>query len=155
TTSLYRVRSSRSPEGLQFAQLILKLPAGALTALFGVVLLQSGILPPLSAVADARLAAYAVIFGFAQEAFTHFVDRRARNLLSNTRPLDKQNTWLAACWPPVRCAVCACDNFLYVLNGPPSARRAVRPWPGSGYGRGIHQRRRSDRRGSRRRRLGP
>ena len=91
TTSLYRLRSSRSPEGLQLAQLMLKLPAGALTALFGVVLLQSGILPPMSAVASSRLAAYAVIFGFAQEAFTHFVDRRASNLLSKTEPLSNEN----------------------------------------------------------------
>jgi hypothetical protein len=90
TASLYRLHSSRSPEGLQLAQLMLKLPAGALTALFGVVLLQSGILPPLTAVASSRLAAYAILFGFAQEAVTHFVDRRANNLLSKTEPLDNE-----------------------------------------------------------------
>jgi hypothetical protein len=91
TTSLYRLRASRSPEGLPLAQLMLKVPAGALTALFGVVILQSGILPPLNAVASSKLAAYAVIFGFAQEAFTHFVDRRASNLLSKAEPLDNEN----------------------------------------------------------------
>jgi hypothetical protein len=91
TASLYRLRSSRSLERLQFAQLMLKLPAGALTALFGVVLLQSGILPPLKAVSNSQLAAYAVIFGFAQEAFTHFVDRRASDLLSKSEPFNKED----------------------------------------------------------------
>jgi hypothetical protein len=88
TAGLRRLRTSRSPAGLQLAQLVLKLPAGALTALFGIVLLQSGIIPPLSAVANARLAAYAVIFGYAQEALTHFIDRRAANLLQKSEPLD-------------------------------------------------------------------
>jgi hypothetical protein len=84
--NLYRLRASRSPLGLQFAQMVLKLPAGALTALFGIVLLQSGILPPLSTAPNSKLAAYAVIFGFAQEALTHFVDRRAGQLLSRSEP---------------------------------------------------------------------
>ncbi len=87
-TGLYRLRSSRFPAGLQLAQLVLKLPAGALTALFGVVLLQAGIVPPLRAVSNAKLAAYAIIFGFAQEAFTHFVDRRAGHLLLKSESID-------------------------------------------------------------------
>jgi hypothetical protein len=88
-TVLFRLRSFSSAAGLQFAQLILKLPAGALTALFGIVLLQSEIVPPLSAVSDAKLAAYAIIFGFAQEAVTHLVDRRASDLLLKAEPLDR------------------------------------------------------------------
>ena len=39
------------------------------------------------------------------------------------------------------------DNYLYVLNGTPSARRAVRPWPGSEHGRRVHPGRALDRRG--------
>jgi hypothetical protein len=66
--------------------LILKLPAGALTALFGVVLLQSEIIPPLGPASNEKLAAYAIIFGFAQEALTHFVDRRASDLLQKSEP---------------------------------------------------------------------
>lgn len=86
TAGLSRLRSSTSPYRLQVAQSILKLPAGALTALFGIILLQSGILPPLTAVHDSTLAAYASIFGFAQEALTHFIDRRANDLLSKPEP---------------------------------------------------------------------
>jgi hypothetical protein len=87
TAGLPRLRSSRSPYGLQVAQSVLKLPTGALTALFGIVLLQSGILPPLTTVHDSTLAAYAGIFGFAQEALTHFIDRRASDLLLKAEPL--------------------------------------------------------------------
>jgi hypothetical protein len=87
-TVLFRLKPYSSPAGLQFVQLVLKLPAGALTALFGTVLLQSEIVPPLSAVSDAKLAAYAIIFGFAQEALTHLVDRRASDLLLKAEPLE-------------------------------------------------------------------
>jgi hypothetical protein len=85
--SLRRLRSSRDPAGLHLAQLALKLPAGALTAVFGVVLLQASILPPLTSVSDDKLAAYAVLFGFGQEALTRFVDQKSGEILDNAKPL--------------------------------------------------------------------
>jgi hypothetical protein len=83
--SLRSLRSSPDPMGLLAAQLALKPAAGAAIAVFGVVLLQSGILPPLQAVEVRQLAAYAIVFGFAQEAFTAMVDRQAARLLDATR----------------------------------------------------------------------
>jgi len=83
---LRRMRTSRDPAGLHLTQLALKLPAGAMTALFGVVLLQSGIVPPLKPVASGQIAAYAVLFGFAQEALTRFVDRQSARILDNAKP---------------------------------------------------------------------
>jgi hypothetical protein len=85
--SLRRLRTSRDPAGLHLAQLALKLPAGALTALFGVVLLQSGILP-LSPATSGQIAAYAVLFGFAQEAITRFVDQQSGRILEGALPLS-------------------------------------------------------------------
>jgi hypothetical protein len=85
---LWRLRSSRQPSGLQLAQLALKVPAGALTALFGVLLMQGGIVVQLTAVQARQVPAYAILFGFAQEALTRFVDGKAAQLLDDAKPLS-------------------------------------------------------------------
>ena len=83
--ALRRINGFRGPYGLQFAQIALKLPAGAFIALFALVLLQSAILPPLASVAGGKLAAYAALFGFAQESVTRMVDQQAGRLLGAAR----------------------------------------------------------------------
>jgi hypothetical protein len=83
--ALRRINGFRGPYGLQFAQIALKLPAGAFIALFALVLLQSAILPPLASVAGGKLAAYAALFGFAQETVTRMVDQQAGRLLGAAR----------------------------------------------------------------------
>jgi hypothetical protein len=83
--ALRRINGFRGPYGLQFAQVALKLPAGAFVALFALVLLQSAILPPLASVAGGKLAAYAALFGFAQESVTRLVDQQAGRLLGAAR----------------------------------------------------------------------
>lgn len=91
--ALRRINGFRGPYGLQFAQIALKLPAGAFIALFALVLLQSAILPPLSTVAGGKLAAYAALFGFAQESVTRVVDQQAGRLLGAARSSsDPQKT---------------------------------------------------------------
>jgi hypothetical protein len=87
---LRNVRGAFQPIGLQLAQIALKLPAGALTALAGVVLLQAALTPTTQAVSAGKIAALAVIFGVAQEALTAFVDRTAARILDKTRtPSDR------------------------------------------------------------------
>ena len=66
-------------------QTALKPPAGAIIALFGLLILQSSLLPGLALVDDKALAAYAALFGFAQESVTSLVDRQARQLLGRAR----------------------------------------------------------------------
>jgi hypothetical protein len=83
--ALRRINGFRGPYGLQFAQIALKVPAGAFIALFALVLLQSAILPPLASVAGGKLAAYAALFGFAQESVTRMVDQQAGRLLGAAR----------------------------------------------------------------------
>ncbi|HEY0638085.1 MAG TPA: hypothetical protein VGD67_10595 [Pseudonocardiaceae bacterium] len=91
-----RMRGSRDPAGLHLAQLALKLPAGALTAVFGIVLLQAEIVPPLARIGSDRIAAFAILFGFAQEAFTVFVDRRSEKMLADAGPLTSPGEARAA-----------------------------------------------------------
>lgn len=81
-----RLRLTSRPSSLQIAQLVLKPIAGGAVALFAIVLLQGGLIKQLSPVADNAIAAYAVLFGFAQEILTRAIDRRAGTLLDTAKP---------------------------------------------------------------------
>lgn len=86
--SLRRLTSTRHPARLHLWQLLLKIPAGAITAVFGIVFVQAAIVPSTKAVGVGQLAAYAVLFGFAQEAATSLVDRQAGRLLEQAETID-------------------------------------------------------------------
>jgi hypothetical protein len=76
------------------AQAALKPVAGAATALFGVLLIQSQLLvAPAKEKSEALLVAYAALFGFSQQLFTRFVDKKAVELLGGQadKPKDKKN----------------------------------------------------------------
>lgn len=61
---------------------LLKPVAGAATALGGVLLLQANLLiRPAGTNAESVLLAYALLFGFSQQLFTQFVDKRAGDLI--------------------------------------------------------------------------
>ncbi len=68
-------------------QLVLKTFAGAATALAGVMLVVSGLIPGLVFESDAAILGYAVFFGIAQQAVTGAVDRRANTLAEKTPDL--------------------------------------------------------------------
>ncbi len=57
-----RAADRRSAGGRPSPQIALKLPAGALTALVGVILLQAALTPTTQAVAVGKIAAIAVRF---------------------------------------------------------------------------------------------
>jgi hypothetical protein len=89
---LRNLRGVTQPIGLQLAQIALKIPTGALTALTGVVLLQAALTPSTQPVPTGKLAAFAIIFGLAQEALTGFVDRTAGQLLDKGKTLGEKTT---------------------------------------------------------------
>jgi hypothetical protein len=86
--ALRRLRTSAGPFGLHAVQATLKVPAGALIALLLVLVLQSGVVDQLQVVDTSQLAAFAALFGFAEEAATRFVDRRANAMLDRADPLS-------------------------------------------------------------------
>jgi hypothetical protein len=80
-----RLRGHSAPLSMGVAQIAIKLPAGALVALFVVLVLQAGIATDIEIVRSAsQLAGYAAIFGFAEEAATRWADRKAAELLGQT-----------------------------------------------------------------------
>lgn len=88
--SIRGIRGSSEPYGLPVALAALKLPTGAITAVLGLLLMRGRFIPGLSALdTSAQILAWAIIFGYAQELFTRFVDQQAHTVLNTVRGADK------------------------------------------------------------------
>ena len=84
--SLNNIRGTTSPYSLPIALAVLKLPTGALTAIVAVLLMRGEFIPGLNALdSSAQILAWAVVFGYAQQAFTYLIDRQAHTVLNNSR----------------------------------------------------------------------
>src|SRR4051794_18877452 len=82
-TALRGIQGTSTPYGVPFAVAVLKLPSGALTAAFGLLLMRADFVPGLSALdTPAQIFGWAIVFGYAQQLFTRFVDARAQTVLS-------------------------------------------------------------------------
>jgi hypothetical protein len=80
--AIRKVEGTSTPYGLPVAVAVLKLPTGALTALLGLLLMRGGFVPGLSALdSSAQILAWAIVFGYAQQLFTQFVDSQAQTVL--------------------------------------------------------------------------
>lgn len=81
--ALSKVPADFSPFNLPVQQALLKLVVGALTAVVGIVVVQSGIIDAATSSADsfAELLVLAIVFGAGQQAVTRFVDARAAEIL--------------------------------------------------------------------------
>jgi len=81
-TAVRNVRGTSTPYGLPVALAVLKLPTGALTALLGLLLMRGGFVPGLSALdSPGQILAWAIVFGYAQQLLTRFVDTQAQTVL--------------------------------------------------------------------------
>lgn len=80
--ALRNVQGTSTPYSLPLALAALKLPTGALTALLGLLLMRGGFVPGLSALdSSAQIIAWALVFGYAQQLLTRFVDSQAQTVL--------------------------------------------------------------------------
>ncbi|MFB4313873.1 hypothetical protein [Actinomadura sp. 21ATH] len=85
-SALRRIRGTSTAFGIPVALAMLKLPTGALTAVLGLLLMRGGFVPGLSALdSSAQIIGWAIIFGYSQELFTKFVDRRGQDVLDGIR----------------------------------------------------------------------
>jgi hypothetical protein len=84
------IRGSSEPYGLPLALAVLKLPTGAITAFLGLLLMRGQFVPGLSALdTPAQILAWALVFGYAQQLFTRFVDQQAHTVLDSVRGADR------------------------------------------------------------------
>jgi hypothetical protein len=78
------------PLDLPVALAVLKLPTGAITAFLGLLLMRGQFVPGLSALdTPAQILAWALVFGYAQQLFTRFVDQQGQTVLDNVRGADR------------------------------------------------------------------
>jgi hypothetical protein len=76
--------SNPTPYNVGIPLALLKIPVGALTALAGIVLLAGDFVPGFSAIdKQSQILGYALVFGFAQQFFTRYLDDRAENLIAS------------------------------------------------------------------------
>jgi hypothetical protein len=82
--SVRKMASCAAPYDVPLALALLKVPTGALTAVAGILLLGGGFVPGLSELDTQRqILAYALVFGYAQQLATRFLDDRATTLLTD------------------------------------------------------------------------
>ena len=80
--ALRSIEGTSTPYSLPVAAAVLKLPTGALTAVFGLLLMRGGFIPGLSALdSSAQIIAWAIVFGYSQQLLTRFVDQQANTVL--------------------------------------------------------------------------
>jgi hypothetical protein len=95
-TALRRLHGTSTPFSIPLALALLKLPSGALTAALGLLLMRADFVPGLSALdTPAQIIGWAVIFGYAQELFTRFVDQRAQTVISTGGATPSPNPGVA------------------------------------------------------------
>jgi hypothetical protein len=81
--AIRNLQGTSTPYSVPVALSLLKLPAGALTAIIGILLVRSEFIPGLSQLDNQpQVLAYAFVFGISQLIFTRYVDDRAQEVLS-------------------------------------------------------------------------
>jgi hypothetical protein len=84
TLAVQKLRGTAAPYSVPVALAFFKLPAGALTAIAGLLLLKGDFVPGFSQLdSQGQILAYAIVFGVAQHLVTRFVDQRADDMLSS------------------------------------------------------------------------
>jgi hypothetical protein len=93
TFTVQKLRGTSTPYGVPVALAILKLPAGALTAITGLVLLYGKFVPGLSELdSQGQILAYAIVLGIAQHLVTRFVDQKAQDVLGSVPSKERSST---------------------------------------------------------------
>jgi hypothetical protein len=84
TLAVQKLRGTAAPYAVPIALAFFKLPAGALTAIAGLLLIKGDFVPGFSQLdSQGQILAYAIAFGVAQHLVTRFVDQRADDVLSS------------------------------------------------------------------------
>jgi hypothetical protein len=80
--SIRNVRGTSTPYDVPAALAMLKIPLGAFTAILALVAIRANLVPGLSNVdSQQQILAYALVFGFAGQALSWPLDRRAQRLI--------------------------------------------------------------------------
>jgi hypothetical protein len=93
TLAVQKLRGTAAPYAVPVALAFFKLPAGALTAIAGLVLIKGDFVPGFSQLdSQGQILAYAIVFGVAQHLVTRFVDQRADDVVSSLPSKERPAT---------------------------------------------------------------
>jgi hypothetical protein len=98
TFAIQMLRTTPTPtsKDLKVSLAFLKLPAGALTAIGGLILIHGQFIPGLTDLdSQGQILAYAIVLGVAQQLVTRFIDQKAEDVLAavpskGRRPMSAQ-----------------------------------------------------------------
>ncbi len=80
--AIRRLQGTSTPYSIPVTLSLLKLPAGAVSAVVGILLVQGSFVPGLSQLDNQpQILAYAFLFGIAQQLVTRLVDQQAQDIL--------------------------------------------------------------------------
>lgn len=106
--SIRNLTGTSTPYDVPVALAMLKVPLGAFTAILALVAIRGGFVPGLSNLdSQEQILAYALVFGFAQQALSRLLDQRAQALMEGlpggtaTEPAPSTSTQPAAPLEPV------------------------------------------------------
>ncbi|MFE2990532.1 hypothetical protein [Streptomyces sp. NPDC059262] len=84
--SLRNMQGTATPYMVPICLLLLRLPVGALAAIFGLLVIQGGFVPGFSNLdSGAQVLAWALVFGVAQESVTRLIDQQGKKVIGNVR----------------------------------------------------------------------
>ncbi|HWJ84704.1 MAG TPA: hypothetical protein VNR62_04700, partial [Cellulomonas sp.] len=83
--AMRRASPGSSPYRITPALSLVRVPLGGLTAVVGVMLVQSGEVPGVSLTSASQVAVFALLFGFSQELVTRLLESRARVVQDATK----------------------------------------------------------------------
>jgi hypothetical protein len=87
--SIRNLKGTTSPYDVPVALAVIKVPLGAFTAIVALVAIRADFVPGLSALdSQEQILAYALVFGFAQQLFTQYLDKQAQTLLEHLPSKD-------------------------------------------------------------------
>ncbi|MFI9202799.1 hypothetical protein [Streptomyces sp. NPDC053048] len=84
--SLRHIQGTSTPYMVPMVLMLLRLPAGALSAFIGLLLIRGSFVPGLTNLdTSGQILAWAAFFGVAQEAITRMIDDQGNRVLANVR----------------------------------------------------------------------
>ena len=87
--SIRNIKGNSTPYNVAVGLALLKFPAGALTALGGLIAIGGQLIPGLTALdTQPQILAYGLLFGYAQQLLTGLIDKRAMSLLDSVPSKD-------------------------------------------------------------------
>jgi len=93
TLTVQKLRGTAAPYAVPVALAFFKLPAGALTAIAGLLLIKGDFVPGFSQLdSQGQILAYAIVFGVAQHLVTRFVDQRADDVVNGLPSKERPAT---------------------------------------------------------------